>query len=92
LPGYIPRRIYSIFNTNSEYLRLVDRRLTGWGFVRGLLSFGLICSFGAAANVGIASLLFTQRHFVWWIAGIAGAGMSAVWNYAVSSTFTWRAQ
>jgi dolichol-phosphate mannosyltransferase len=38
----------------------------------------------------IASLLFTQHHAVWWVAGIAGAAMSAVWNYAVTSTLTWR--
>jgi len=57
--------------------------------VRGLLSFALICSFGAVANVGIATLLFTERHAFWWVAGIAGAAMSAVWNYAVTSTLTW---
>jgi dolichol-phosphate mannosyltransferase len=76
----------------NNWLTYYDRRLTGWRFVRGLLSFGLICSFGAAANVGIATLLFTQQHLVWWVAGIAGAAMSAVWNYAVTSAFTWRAQ
>jgi hypothetical protein len=53
--------------------------------------FALICGFGAIANVGIANLLFTQRHAYWWVAGIAGAAMSAVWNYAVSSTYTWHA-
>jgi dolichol-phosphate mannosyltransferase len=76
--------------TLNNWLTYHDRRLTGWRFVRGLLSFALICSFGAVANVGIATLLFTQQHTYWWIAGIAGAAMSAVWNYAVSSTYTWR--
>src|SRR5262249_23261252 len=66
------------------------RRLTGWKFVRGPLSFALICSFGAVANVGIATLLFTERHAFWWAAGIAGAAMSVVWNYAVTSALTWR--
>ena len=78
--------------TLNNWLTYHDRRLTGWRFVRGLLSFALICSFGAIANVGIATLLFTQQHSFWWVAGIAGAAMSAVWNYAVTSTFTWRAQ
>ena len=78
--------------TLNNWLTYHDRRLTGWRFVRGLFSFALICSFGAIANVGIATLLFTQQHSLWWVAGIAGAAMSAVWNYAVSSTFTWRAQ
>ena len=78
--------------TLNNWLTYHDRRLTGWRFVRGLLSFALICSFGAVANVGIATLLFTQQHSFWWVAGIAGAAMSSVWNYAVTSTFTWRAQ
>ena len=76
--------------TLNNWLTYYDRRLTGWGFVRGLISFGLICSFGAIANVGLASLLFNQEHLIWWIAGIAGAAMSSVWNYAVTSVFTWR--
>jgi dolichol-phosphate mannosyltransferase len=77
--------------TLNNWLTYHDRRLIGWQFVGGLLSFALICSFGAVANVGIATLLFTQQHVYWWVAGIAGAAMSAVWNYAVSSTYTWRA-
>jgi dolichol-phosphate mannosyltransferase len=75
--------------TLNNLLTYHDCRLTGWGFVRGLISFGLICSFGAIANVGIASLLFSQ-HSLWWVAGIAGAAMSLVWNYAVTSALTWR--
>jgi dolichol-phosphate mannosyltransferase len=76
--------------TLNNWLTYHDRRLTGWRFVRGLLSFALICSFGAIANVGIATLLFTQQHAFWWASGIAGAAISAVWNYAVTSALTWR--
>jgi dolichol-phosphate mannosyltransferase len=76
--------------TLNNLLTYHDRRLRGWSFVRGLLSFALICSFGAVANVGVASWLFTERHSLWWVAGIAGAAMSSVWNYAVTSTVTWR--
>jgi dolichol-phosphate mannosyltransferase len=78
--------------TLNNWLTYHDRRLTGWRFVRGLASFALICSFGAVANVGIANLLFTQQHSLWWVAGIAGAFMSLVWNYAVSSALTWRSR
>jgi dolichol-phosphate mannosyltransferase len=78
--------------TLNNWLTYHDCRLTGWRFVRGLLSFALICSFGAVANVGIASLLFTQDHSSWWVAGIAGAAMSSVWNYAVSSVLTWHSR
>jgi len=76
--------------TLNNWLTYRDRRLTGWDFALGLLSFALICSFGAVANVGIATLLFAQQHSVWWVAGIAGALMSSVWNYAVTSALTWR--
>jgi dolichol-phosphate mannosyltransferase len=47
--------IISNFTLNN-WLTYHDRRLTGWKFVRGLLSFALICSVGAVANVGIATL------------------------------------
>ena len=78
--------------TLNNWLTYHDRRLTGWGFIRGLLSFALICSLGAVANISIATLLFTQQHSLWWVAGIAGAAMSSVWNYAVTSTLTWRSR
>jgi dolichol-phosphate mannosyltransferase len=66
-----------------------DRRLTGWKFIYGLFSFCLICSIGAVANVGIATALFAD-HAIWWVAGLAGAAMSVVWNYALTSALTWR--
>jgi dolichol-phosphate mannosyltransferase len=66
-----------------------DRRLRGRRFVLGLLSFSLICSVGAAANVDVAQFLFGENHS-WWFAGAAGALMSLVWNYAASSVVTWR--
>jgi dolichol-phosphate mannosyltransferase len=67
-----------------------DRRLKGVGQVlRGLLSFYLVCSAGAVSNVGVASFLFV-RDFSWWISGVAGILVGAVWNYAASSIVTWR--
>jgi dolichol-phosphate mannosyltransferase len=76
--------------TLNNWLTYRDCRLTGWRFAGGLFSFMLICSFGGIANIGIATLLFTQKHAYWWVAGIAGAAMSSVWNYAVTSVLTWR--
>jgi dolichol-phosphate mannosyltransferase len=64
--------------------------LRGWGFLRGLATFGLICAVGAAGNIGVSSFLFDTAHSSWWLAGIAGAVMSLVWNYAASSVLTWR--
>src|SRR5258708_7545706 len=66
-----------------------DQRLRGWRLVRGLVSFYLICSVGAVGNVGIAAYVFAIDN-VWWLAGIAGAVVGSVWNYAVSAVFTWR--
>jgi dolichol-phosphate mannosyltransferase len=66
-----------------------DRRLTGWRFLRGLLSFYAICSLGAVGNVGIASVVYAEQP-IWWVAGLAGALVGVVWNYAVSGFFTWR--
>jgi dolichol-phosphate mannosyltransferase len=67
-----------------------DQRLSGFAFVRGLISFLMICGVGAVANVGVASLLYGEHHSGWMVSGLAGAAMSSVWNYAVSSVITWR--
>jgi len=66
-----------------------DQRLRGWRLVAGLLSFYAICSIGAVANIGVGSAVFRQ-HYSWWVAGLAGSAIGVVWNYAVSSVFTWR--
>jgi len=66
-----------------------DRRLRGRAVLTGLLSFYAVCGLGAAANVGIASHLFVANHS-WWLAGMGGAAIGAVWNYAMSSVFIWR--
>jgi dolichol-phosphate mannosyltransferase len=73
----------------NNLLTYRDKRLRGMRFVTGLLSFYAICSVGAVANVGIASAAF-ERHYSWWLAGLASAVIGVVWNYAVSSVFTWR--
>jgi dolichol-phosphate mannosyltransferase len=66
-----------------------DQRLRGLKLLRGLIIFYLICGLGAIANVGVASYAFTTSH-TWWLAGVAGAVVGSVWNFAMSSVFTWR--
>jgi len=66
-----------------------DRRLRGRRLIVGLLSFYLVCLFGAAANVGVGTIIHGSHHS-WWFAGIAGALVGAVWNFAASSSITWR--
>jgi dolichol-phosphate mannosyltransferase len=63
--------------------------LTGLDALKGLGVFYLVCSVGTLANVGIAELIYL-RDPSWWIAGIAGAVMAAVFNYSVSAMLTWR--
>ena len=65
-----------------------DMRLKGWQWFKGLASFGLSCSLGALANVGIASYLF-RRNTSWAVAAMAGIAVGAVWNYAVTAFYTW---
>jgi dolichol-phosphate mannosyltransferase len=75
------------FSLNNA-LTYRDRRLTGRKFCLGLLSFCLICAIGAVANVGVADFLFAQDQ-PWWLAGLAGALVSSIWNYCASSALTW---
>ena len=72
----------------NNWITYRDQRLFGWRWLRGLVSFYAICSVGAVANIGIASFIFSSDHD-WWVAGLSGALVGAVWNYALSSLFTW---
>jgi len=68
-----------------------DCRLKRWQLLWGLTSFMAISSIGAIGNVGIASVLFAGYHVAWTASAFAGILAGAVWNYATSSAFTWRA-
>jgi dolichol-phosphate mannosyltransferase len=74
----------------NNILTYRDQRLRGLRLWRGLLTFYGICGIGATANVGIASYLFSANQ-TWWLAGFLGVIVGAVWNYAMSSIFTWKA-
>ena len=73
----------------EQYGHLRRPAPAGLAYVTGLLRFMVICGIGAVSNVGVASLIYAHDN-VWWIAGLGGAVMGAVWNYAVSSVFVWR--
>jgi dolichol-phosphate mannosyltransferase len=97
----LPRVGFDLAQTGAAYLAMTwnfllnnlltyrDRRLQGFGALKGLLSFYAVCSVGAVANVGVASWIYGE-HPTWWLAGTAGALMGGVFNYVASSTFTWR--
>jgi dolichol-phosphate mannosyltransferase len=66
-----------------------DLRLKGAAALRGLLIFYVICGAGALSNVGVATWLYANEP-VWWIAGLMGSVIGAVWNYMMSSQVLWR--
>ncbi|WP_099511662.1 glycosyltransferase family 2 protein [Microvirga ossetica] len=73
----------------NNFLTYRDRRLRGVKLLYGLFSFYVVCLIGAAANVGVGAYIYNAQ-WTWWLAGIAGAAVGAVWNYAVSAAFTWK--
>jgi len=79
-----------VFNYSvNNVLTYGDMSLRGWRWWRGLASFVAICGLGAVANVGVASFLFSQQT-VWQLAAVAGIFVGSVWNYAVTSRYTWK--
>ncbi len=80
----------SNFLLNNE-ITYRDRRLKGAGALKGFVLFCLFASVGAFANIDLAEWLYSGAS-VWWAAGAAGAVMSALWNYAMSTLFVWRAR
>jgi dolichol-phosphate mannosyltransferase len=65
-----------------------ERKIKGTAIVRGLMLFYAVCVLGAVANIGVASWIF-DRTYVWWLAGLSGLTIGAVWNYTLSSLFVW---
>lgn len=73
----------------NNYFTYSDQRLTGWRFVTGLVRFEVICAVGAVSNIGIATWVYNYGSR-WWLAGLGGALIGAVWNFVVSAAFVWR--
>ncbi|HXH42459.1 MAG TPA: glycosyltransferase family 2 protein [Bradyrhizobium sp.] len=73
----------------NNFLTYRDQRLKGFALLRGLIAFYIVCSVGLLANVGVAFSVYDQEP-IWWLAGLAGALMGVVWNYAMSGLFVWR--
>jgi len=75
----------------NNVLTYRDLRLRGRRWLQGWFSFVLACSVGAMANVGVAQYLFERDSF-WLSSAIAGVVVGAVWNYAVTAVYTWKAR
>ncbi len=65
-----------------------DRRLVGRQMIKGLFTFCMACGLGALVNVMTADYLFSFS-VPWWVAGIVGAAIGSVWNFSVTSIYTW---
>ncbi|WP_034160497.1 glycosyltransferase family 2 protein [Sphingomonas sp. ERG5] len=79
---------FNFFLNNALTYR--DSRLKGAKeLFDGWISFCVVCSVGAVANVGVAAFLYDARADTWAFSALAGILVSAVWNYALSSRFTW---
>ena len=59
------------------------------GMIGGFAAFALGCSVGVLANIDVASWMYRSSR-TWWAAGLSGAVLSVVWNYAVSTNLIWR--
>ena len=73
----------------NNALTYADKRLTGFAsLLRGWAKFGLTCSVGLLANVGVAAVL-VRFGFHEYPAAITGILIGSVWNFALSSRFVW---
>jgi len=88
LATFIVMILNFVLNNSVTYR---DRRLKGWRFWSGLVTFCLACGLGVAANVSIASEAF-RRGVPWVLAAVIGLLFTAVWNYGITSMTTWRQQ
>ena len=75
----------------NNYITFQERRLKSLNLIRGLFSFYFICSLGAFANIAIATYVFSFSSN-WLISSFTGAIFGAVWNFTLTSSFTWKSK
>lgn len=79
--------VVNFFVNNSITYR--DRRLKGRGMWWGLMTFLVACSAGAYFNLRITQST-QQSGFPWYLALTLGLVAASVWNFGITSIFTWR--
>nr|WP_283816695.1 GtrA family protein [Phenylobacterium glaciei] len=65
-----------------------DRRKRGLAILSGYLRFCMLCAIGLLANVAVASM-FNHHFKIWWLSGLAGAGVGAAWNFVTTALAVW---
>ncbi len=75
----------------NNIITFQERKLKSLDLIRGLFSFYLICSLGAFTNIAIATYIFSFSSN-WLISSFIGACFGAVWNFTLSSIFTWKSK
>lgn len=75
----------------NNWFTYFDARLKGWQLLPGWLSFCFASAVGAIANVGVSLYLFSEIGLAWYVAALAGIIIGAVWNYAITALYTWKA-
>ena len=78
----------------NNILTYRDRQKKGWLAFKALIIFYITCGLGAVANVGSANSLYTGKvsevSLTWYLSGIVGALVGAVWNFLMSTLITWK--
>ena len=75
----------------NNIITFQERKLKSLDLIRGLFSFYLICSLGAFTNIAIATYVFGFSSN-WLISSFIGACFGAVWNFTLTSIFTWKSR
>ena len=73
----------------NNALTFRQRRLRGLPLAAGLVKFLAVASLPMLANVGLASVFYSQVSNDTVLAQIAGIAVVFVWNYAATSRFVW---
>lgn len=93
--GFIPAQAWATLAamTGNFFLNNLitfrDRSLHGRYLLIGMFTFWMACAFGAWVNVSFAGSLL-HSGVPWYLAALVGNIVSAVWNYSISSIFTWQ--
>ena len=80
----------------NNLLTYRDKRLRGWGVLRGLISFLAICSVGAIVSISFGGQVLSwfpealrDDKFVLTFASLSGVAVGTILNFSATSFFTW---